>query len=333
MFGYTFPIEPMMTNEEQAAYRAYYCETCHQLRDGYGVMSTVIVSYEMTFANIILNSVLKGGVIDREPKAGKLCVFRHSDNHTELLRRLAAYTVLVANNGLIDDKLDGPSIKSNFGLLWLNRSIERAKRDFPQYDELIMKGYEMLREKEAAGCDDPIEMGKASAASMIWVLREMVGEVWTPDLEALFEGMGIWVYVLDAIEDAGFAVALSGDRYLLTAPNEVAFTMEMQSDDRGVLTLSFETYLCPDPTDDSAVSAGIRAENEQSVEALRRLFDAVMPVFHRSIADSETIVTQCKTVVKKGTSYAKRLGDYSVRILTDPDALVQSVTVTLSRDS
>ena len=201
MFGYTFPIEPMMTNEEQAAYRAYYCETCHQLRDGYGVMSTVIVSYEMTFANIILNSVLKGGVIDREPKAGKLCVFRHSDNHTELLRRLAAYTVLVANNGLIDDKLDGPSIKSNFGLLWLNRSIERAKRDFPQYDELIMKGYEMLREKEAAGCDDPIEMGKASAASMIWVLREMVGEEWTPDLEALFEGMGIWVYVLDAIED------------------------------------------------------------------------------------------------------------------------------------
>ncbi len=201
MFGYTFPIEPMMTNEEQAAYRAYYCETCHQLRDGYGVMSTVIVSYEMTFASIILNSVLEGGVIDKEPKAGKLCVFRHSDNHTELLKRMAAYTVLVANNGLVDDKLDGPSVKSSFGLLWLNRSIERAKSDFPHYDELIMKGYGILREKEAAGCSDPVEMGKASAASMIWVLREMVGEEWTPELEALFEGMGIWVYVLDALED------------------------------------------------------------------------------------------------------------------------------------
>ena len=201
MFGYTFPIEPMMTNEEQSAYRAYYCETCHQLRDGYGVMSTVIVSYEMTFANIILNSVLKGGVIDREPKAGKLCVFRHSDNHTELLRRLAAYTVLVANNDLVDDKLDGPSVKSNLGLLWLNRSIERAKKDFPEYDELIMKGYGILREKEQAGCDDPVEMGKASAASMIWVLREMIGDEWTSDLEQLFENMGIWVYVLDAIED------------------------------------------------------------------------------------------------------------------------------------
>ena len=84
MFGYTFPIEPLMTNEEQAAYRAYYCETCHQLRDGYGVMSTVIVSYEMTFASIVLNSVMEEGVIDREPKAGKLCV--RSEEHTSELQ-------------------------------------------------------------------------------------------------------------------------------------------------------------------------------------------------------------------------------------------------------
>lgn len=201
MFGYTFPIEPMMSSEDQAAYRAYYCETCHQLRDGYGVMSTVIVSYEMTFANIILNSVLEEGVIRDRPNNGKLCVLRHSDAHTDLLKSLAAYTVLVANNGLIDDKVDGPSLKSNLALLWLNRSIECARKDFPEYDELIMKGYDVLREKEAAGCSDPIEMGKASAASMIWVLRRMIGDRWTPELEQLFENMGIWVYVMDALED------------------------------------------------------------------------------------------------------------------------------------
>ena len=201
MFGYTFPIDPMLSSEDQAAYRAYYCETCHQLRDGYGVMSTVIVSYEMTFASIILNSVLDEGVIRDKPKTGKLCVFKHSDTHTDLLKKLAAYSVLVANNGLIDDRMDGPSLKSNLALIWLNHSIERARKDFPHYDELIMKGYELLREKEAAGCTDPLEMGKASAASMIWVLREMIGEKWTPELEELFENMGIWVYVLDAIED------------------------------------------------------------------------------------------------------------------------------------
>lgn len=201
MFGYTFPIEHSMSSEDHAAYRAYYCDTCHQLRDGYGVMSTVIVSYEMTFASIVLNSVLPEGTIAKTPKAGKLCVLKHSDYHDDLLKKLAAYTVLVANNDLVDDKLDNPSVKSNFVLLWLNRSIEKAKKDFPSYDELIMKGYEILREKESSGCSDPIEMGKASAASMIWVLREMVGSDWTPELEEFFENLGIWVYVLDAIED------------------------------------------------------------------------------------------------------------------------------------
>jgi len=201
MFGYTIPMEPMMSSEEVAAYRGYYCETCHQLRDGYGVMSTIIVSYEMTFANLILNSIMDEGEIIKVPDTGKFCVFRHSKRHTDLLNKMAAYTVLVANNGLIDDRMDGPSVKSNFGLLWLNRSIERARHDFPHYDELIMKGYEELREKEAAGCNDPIEMGRTSAMSMIWVLREIVDDEWTPELEELFLNMGIWIYVMDAIED------------------------------------------------------------------------------------------------------------------------------------
>lgn len=201
MFGYTVPLEPMMSSKDTLAYRGYYCETCHQLRDGYGVMSTIIVSYEMTFANIILNSVMDEGVMIDVPDTGRFCVMRHSRRHTELLKRLAAYTVLVANNDLVDDRMDGPSVKSNFGLLWLNRSIERAKRDYPLYDELIMKGYELLRAKEAEGCNDPIEMGRTSATSMIWVLKEIVGDEWTDELEELFLNMGIWVYVMDAVED------------------------------------------------------------------------------------------------------------------------------------
>ena len=76
MFGYTIPMEPMMRSEEVAAYRGYYCETCHQLRDGYGVMSTIIVSYEMTFANLVLNSVLDDGEIIKVPDTGRFCVFR-----------------------------------------------------------------------------------------------------------------------------------------------------------------------------------------------------------------------------------------------------------------
>ena len=201
MFGYTIPLDMAMSSQDNAAYRGYYCETCHQLRDGYGVMSTIIVSYEMTFASVLLNSVLSGGEQLTEPKTGPLCVFRHSTSSNELMRKLAAYTVLVANNDLVDDKLDGPSIKSNFGLIWMNHSIERARKDFPEYDRLIMEGYEELRVKEQAGCTDPIEMGYTSAKSMIDVMRLMNGDEWTPVLEELFRNLGAWVYIMDAIDD------------------------------------------------------------------------------------------------------------------------------------
>lgn len=137
---------------------------------------------------------------------------------------------------------------------------------------------------------------------------------------------------LNALEQAGVAVVLEDGVYGLTASNGVSLTMRMQSDDAGIRTLSIEALLCPDPTDEGAVSDALRAQNEQTVSALREVLDALLPVFHRSVSDSETIVKQCRTVVEKGTSYAKQLGNYSVRVLSDPESLPQSVTVTFTRD-
>lgn len=139
--------------------------------------------------------------------------------------------------------------------------------------------------------------------------------------------------VLAALEDANVTVALDGDDYALTAPNGVPLTMTMGSDDDGVRTLSIETYLSPEPDGESTVAQELRKQNAQTIEALRAVFDAVMPVFHRSIADSETIVKQCRSVVEKGESYAKRFGSYSARILSDIDHHPQSVVVTLVRDN
>lgn len=149
-----------------------------------------------------------------------------------------------------------------------------------------------------------------------------------PSADTSIRGMN----VLNALEGAGVDVVPKDGLYTLTAPNGVPFDMRMESDDRGIVSLSFETLLCPDPSDDSAVSAALREQNELTVSALRDVFDAVMPAFHRSAADSETIVAQCQKVVKSGAPYAKRLGDYSVRVLSDPDAVPQSVCITLIRD-
>ncbi len=139
--------------------------------------------------------------------------------------------------------------------------------------------------------------------------------------------------VLDALVEAGFSVDyLEDTRYDVRSSDGVAFTMRMVSDDRGVKTLSFETILCPDSEEDTEFARVLNAENRRTVYALRSLFDCVLPVFRRPAADSDTIVKQCQKVVKSFEPYAKHLTRYSVRITSDPDAIPQTVLITLIRD-
>ena len=201
MFGYTIPIESMLSSTDAKIYRNYYCETCHQLRQGYGFLSTSIVNYEMTFANIFLNSLLDEGTFIETQSKGRICILRRTAGKTELMKQLTAYTILVANNGLVDDKIDEPSLKSNLGLLTLNPAITKARSDFPEYDRIIMEDYNILRDAEKKNCMDVVKMGQLSAQSMIDVFKMMLGDMFTGDLCQLFKNLGVWVYVMDAIED------------------------------------------------------------------------------------------------------------------------------------
>ena len=202
MFGYTIPIESSLPQEDRISYRNYYCETCHHLREEYGFIPTLTVNYEMTFAALFFNSILEEGEKLQYNPRKHFCIIRKSASHTELMHKLTAYSILVANNSLLDDKMDdGGSLKANLGLLGLNRAITKARNEFPEYDEAILKGYAKLREIEATGESDPIVMGSYSAQSMIDVLELMLGDKFDDRMHELFRNLGIWVYVMDAIED------------------------------------------------------------------------------------------------------------------------------------
>lgn len=202
MFGYTVPIESMLSPRDRICYRNYYCETCHLLREGYGLIPTLAVNYEMTFAALFFNSLLdEGEHLTFAPKK-HFCILRHSASNSKMMRDLTAYTVLVAGNDLLDDRVDdGPSLKANMGLLGLNRAIAKARIEHPEYDAAIMSRYQQLRDAEREGGRDPTAMGELSAASMLDVLGMMLGERFNGKVRSLFKNLGIWVYVMDALED------------------------------------------------------------------------------------------------------------------------------------
>lgn len=140
--------------------------------------------------------------------------------------------------------------------------------------------------------------------------------------------------VLNALEKAGFLVTYrEADLYDVHSPDGIALTMQMRSDDRGIKTLSFETVLCPDPEEDTRSAQYARELNKRTVDAVRSLFDSIMPVFRSTAANSDTIAKQCRKVVKDFEPYSKHLTKYSVRITSDAEKVPQTVLITLIRDS
>jgi hypothetical protein len=190
-----------MSASDLNVYRSCYCESCHQLRKNFGMVSASAVNYDMTFNSIILNSVSLNGTKDQNMRNGLICFFGRCTAHTELLKKIAGYTVLLTKWELEDDRDDHPTLRSNGARIALGRAIRKAERMYPEYDEHVGKGFDVLRETEEKECSDAVQIGRTFASSLVPAMKDIAGDAWSSYLENLFVSLGTLVYVMDAVDD------------------------------------------------------------------------------------------------------------------------------------
>ncbi len=201
MFGYTVPLYHRLSARNHSDYQRYYCETCHQLKSRFGLVSTAAVNYDMTFNTIVLNSVMDGdNDFPATPKSAG-CVFRKNGSTDRVFSSMAAYTVLLTKWELYDDKCDKPSVKTRFIDLVLSKAIAKAEEEFPEYDRIVGEGFEKLRDLEAEGCTDAVRMGRTFGEALTVPLSDIAGEYDFPALRKLYTDLTTAVYVMDAIDD------------------------------------------------------------------------------------------------------------------------------------
>lgn len=201
MFGYTIPVYNRMAAPDMEAYRRYYCETCHQLKAGYGLVSTSAVNYDMAF-NLIVLSAVDGTCTDFAGTPGSLrCVFRHPGADSDLFRKMAGYTVLLTKWELYDDLVDKPSLKTRFIDLVLQKAIAKAESEYPEQDRTVGKGFGELRRLEKEQCTDPVLMGRTFGGYLSEPMEGMAPDEAREDLRELFTSLTAIVYVMDAVDD------------------------------------------------------------------------------------------------------------------------------------
>ena len=200
MFGYTVPSYGKLSPSDNSLYRRYYCEGCHQLKDGFGLTGALTVNYDMTFNTILLEGLI-GDCLQFEGTKRRICVLDSPKADSELMRRMAAYTLILTKWELYDDETDLPSAKTKVISFTLGRAIEKAVREYPEYDRLVGEGFAALRELETRGCRDALLMGRTFGKGLAGPLRDIAGDAHSDDLDDVFIQLTACVYLMDAIDD------------------------------------------------------------------------------------------------------------------------------------
>jgi hypothetical protein len=149
---------------------------------------------------MILNSLSPDGLREQNIRSGMICILGKAAD-SELLRKIAGYTILLTKWELADDRDDHPTLRSNAASIALGRAIRKAERIYPEYDEHVGKGFDMLRDMEGCGDTDAAGIGTKFTTSLIPAMKDIAGDIWNKGLEGLFLGLGTMVYVMDAVDD------------------------------------------------------------------------------------------------------------------------------------
>lgn len=200
MFGYVTIYEPELKVKDLKKYKAYYCGLCRVLKEEYGFMGQMTLTYDMTFAVILLTSLYESVAEPERHRCKVHPVKKQLMLKNEITSYAAAMNVLLAYYHMEDDWQDERKVSSFLTKSLVHGKAEKIIRQYPRQSSAIRSALEELAECEremstdidrTAGC-----FGKLMEE--LFVYRE---DTWERNLRKMGFFMGKFIYLMDAYED------------------------------------------------------------------------------------------------------------------------------------
>lgn len=200
MFGYVTVCEPELKVKDLKKYRAYYCGLCRTLKEDYGFMGQMTLTYDMTFAVILLSSLYETTTKHEEHRCKVHPAKRQHMLQNEITSYAAAMNVLLAYYHIEDDWQDDRKVSSLMTKSLIQGKAKKIIEKYPRQSEIIRKSLKELGECEhensmdidrAAGC-----FGRLMAELFVW--KE---DIWEKTLRKMGFYLGKFIYLMDAYED------------------------------------------------------------------------------------------------------------------------------------
>lgn len=202
MFGYVRPCRPEMKCKEFDLYRATYCGLCRCLRDKYGFLPPMFLSYDFTFLALLLWEAEEGfhpcaGRCHMKPWAKKaMCPV------CPALERTADASVILTYWKLQDSVADERGGKKLAALLlaaMMKPAYRKAAAARPDFDRSAQEHLSRLSRLEGEQCPS-IDRTADAFACLLRDAAEGNGEQGRV-LEQILYHVGRWIYLVDARDD------------------------------------------------------------------------------------------------------------------------------------
>ena len=205
MYGYVRTDTPSLRVYEYEEYKGVYCSLCRILGKRYGILSRLLLSYDLTFLAMFLLG-LEGGCTFTPGRCpfnpAKKCTFL-KQRHTAL-EYCADITVIMAYHKLLDNIQDEGFFKRilcRLALPYLSLLYRKAKKNRSETAELVenMMGEQALAEQNFQGIDALCEP-TAKCLGVIASYGETDEEI--RKIRYRFGYcIGRWIYLCDAFDD------------------------------------------------------------------------------------------------------------------------------------
>lgn len=200
MFGYVTANYKALSEEDREQYRQYYCGLCRALERRYGNFSRLTLNNDMTFLLILLSSLYEP---DEETKKGR-CLTHPLKRRTYITSELCGYctdmTILLSYLKCLDDRMDDSSLRGKAGAAALVKPYEKVKERYPQKVDKIAGYILEINAYEAKGGRD-IDVPINLSGKLLGEVFRYRKDSWGDDLHALGEGLGRFIYLMDAYDD------------------------------------------------------------------------------------------------------------------------------------
>lgn len=199
MFGYLTIYKDALSEDEKAEYQAYYCGLCRTLKKKFGLLSEIILAYDLVFLALLSNGLYE----EPETERDTLCLMKMKKIGivaADALDYAADMNLLLSYHNYIDQAHDSASKKAVKAVKRLKKVYRETAERYPRQKAAVEDYMRALSAYEKAPDDNPDTAANLTGRMLAEVFLERE-DAWAATLRPMFFYLGKYIYLCDAYAD------------------------------------------------------------------------------------------------------------------------------------